>query len=95
VYIMSDQAAIRALKSNTLAVCLDNLKRLTTKCKLTLMWVPNHSGVDETKGVDQLANKGKLENSVFLYRRRYNERELNCPCVIKIVKKIYHRRLFL
>jgi ribonuclease HI len=64
VYIMSDsQAALRALKSYTfpsklVAKCLDNLKRLTTKCKLTLMWVPGHTGVDGSEETDQLVNKG-------------------------------------
>jgi RNase H len=64
VYIMSDsQAALRALESYSftsklVADCLDNLKRLTTKCKLTLMWVPGHTGVEGNEEADQLANKG-------------------------------------
>jgi ribonuclease HI len=64
VYIMSDsQAALRALKSYTftsklVAECLDNFKRLTTQCKLTLMWVPGHTGVDGNEEAGQLANIG-------------------------------------
>jgi ribonuclease HI len=63
VYMMSDsQAAQRAPKSYTftskqVAEWFDNLKRLTTKCKLTLMWVPAHTGVDENEATDQLINK--------------------------------------
>jgi ribonuclease HI len=63
VYITSDsQAALRALKSYTftskqVAKCLDNPKRLTTKCKLTLMWVPGHTVFDGNEEADQLANK--------------------------------------
>jgi ribonuclease HI len=60
------EAALRAPKSYTftsklVAECLDNLKRLTTKCKLTFMWVPGHTGVDGNEKADQLAqlaNKG-------------------------------------
>jgi RNase H len=59
----NSQAALRALKSYSftsklVADCLDNLKRLITKCKLTLMWVPSHTGVDGNEEADQLANKG-------------------------------------
>jgi ribonuclease HI len=64
IYRMSDsQAALRASKSYSftsklVADCLDNLKRLTAKCKLTLMWVPGHTGVDGNEEAEQLANKG-------------------------------------
>jgi hypothetical protein len=44
--------------SKLVTECLDNLKRLTTKCKLTLMWVPGHTGADENEDAVQLANKG-------------------------------------
>jgi ribonuclease HI len=37
--------------------CLDALKRLTTKCQLTLMWVPCHTGITRNKIANQLANK--------------------------------------
>jgi ribonuclease HI len=70
VYIMSDsQAALRALKSYSftpklVADCLDNLKRLTTKCKLTLLWVPGHTGLEGNEEEDQLANKGSETNFI-------------------------------
>jgi hypothetical protein len=60
VYIMSDsQHALRALKSytftsNLVAECFDNLKRLTTKCNLTLMWVQGHMDVDGNEETGQL-----------------------------------------
>jgi ribonuclease HI len=62
VYIMSDsQAALSALQSYTftsklVAECLNNLKRLTSKCKVTLLWVPGHTGIDGNEEADQLAN---------------------------------------
>jgi RNase H len=61
---MSDsQAALIALESynftsKLVAECLDSLKRLTTKCKLTLMWISGHTGVDGNEQADRLANKG-------------------------------------
>lgn len=64
VYIMSDsQAALKALRahfftSKLVAECLDTLKLLATKCTITLMWVPGHTGVEGNEIADKLANKG-------------------------------------
>ena len=64
VYIMSDsQAALRALKAHTfysklVFECLDILKKLTSRCRVTLMWVPGHTGIEGNELADQLANKG-------------------------------------
>jgi ribonuclease HI len=83
---MSDnQAALRALKSYTftsklVAECLENLKRLTTKCKLTLMWVPGHTDVDGNKEADQLANKSSETHFIepfFGYSSMKHKTDLN------------------
>jgi hypothetical protein len=46
------QAALRALKeyifsSKLVAECQEVLKRLTSRCKVTLLWVPGYSGTEE------------------------------------------------
>jgi ribonuclease HI len=64
IYIMSDsQAALKALRAHTfvsklVSECLDILKGLSTKCELTLMWVPGHTGIEGNEIADELANKG-------------------------------------
>jgi ribonuclease HI len=61
---MSDsRAALKALKAHTfksqlVAECLDVLKKLTSKCTVTLRWVPGHTRVEGNEIADQLANEG-------------------------------------
>ena len=63
IYIASDsQAALKALTSFTITSrlvsgCLDQLKKLATRCRLTLLWVPGHLGIMGNEVANELARK--------------------------------------
>ena len=42
----------------TILDCLNNLKTLARICKLTLIWVPGHEGIDGNLKADELTRKG-------------------------------------
>jgi ribonuclease HI len=64
ICIASDsQAALRAITSpiitsRLVSDCLDRLLELATACRLSLRWVPGHSGVEGNELADELAKKG-------------------------------------
>ena len=64
VHILSDsQAALKALnspviRSNLVLNCLQVLKNLSSKCNLTLIWVPGHQGIEGNEIADGLAKTG-------------------------------------
>lgn len=64
IYIISDsQAALQALESFVITSalvldCLQILKELAKRHKVTLMWVPGHEGIEGNEQADELAKKG-------------------------------------
>lgn len=64
IYILSDsQAVLKALlshkqESKLVWSCLQNLKILAKRNKVTLMWVPGHIGVEGNEEADRLAKEG-------------------------------------
>lgn len=64
IAICSDsQAALKALdasdcKSRLVLQCLETLEELSTRCALTLFWVPGHEGIKGNETADYLARVG-------------------------------------
>lgn len=70
IYIMSDsQAALKALQSRQIKSklvwdCIQILNKLSTTNKVSIQWVPGHSGIEGNEIADRLAGEGSSVNLI-------------------------------
>lgn len=96
IAILSDsQAALKALTSfeidsNLVWNCLERLNLIGNTNRLTLMWIPGHSGFDGNEKADELARKAS--SSEFIGPEPYCRIS---PCMIKSAVKCWGDKLTL